>query len=108
MYGGGEGWELVSVLNQNYRRESDPTALFGYTIASYFLRTPGAMFQAGEPRSSTEAKFESVNEQAYPVARSPVQGTRRAARPETGRHDFLVERQAGGGCALADQAPVCA
>ncbi len=27
-------------MNQSYRRESDPTALYGYTIASYFLKRP--------------------------------------------------------------------
>ncbi len=37
---GAQGWELVGVMNQNYRRESDPTALYGYTIASYFLKRP--------------------------------------------------------------------
>ena len=35
---GAQGWELVGVMNQSYRRESDPTALYGYTIASYFLK----------------------------------------------------------------------
>ncbi len=37
---GSQGWELVGVMNQSYRRESDPTALYGYTIASYFLKRP--------------------------------------------------------------------
>ena len=37
---GSEGWELVVVMNQSYRRESDPTALYGYTIASYFFKRP--------------------------------------------------------------------
>jgi hypothetical protein len=35
---GSQGWELVGIMNQSYRRESDPTALYGYTIASYFLK----------------------------------------------------------------------
>ncbi len=37
---GAQGWDLVGVMNQSYRRETDPTALFGYTIASYFLKRP--------------------------------------------------------------------
>jgi Domain of unknown function (DUF4177) len=37
---GAEGWELVGIMNQSYRRETDPTALYGYTIASYFLKRP--------------------------------------------------------------------
>ncbi len=37
---GSQGWELVGVMNQSYRRESDPTAMYGYTIASYFLKRP--------------------------------------------------------------------
>ena len=37
---GAQGWELVGIMNQSYRRESDPTALYGYTIASYFLKRP--------------------------------------------------------------------
>jgi hypothetical protein len=35
---GMEGWELVSVINQSYRRESDPTTLYGYSIFSYFFK----------------------------------------------------------------------
>lgn len=45
---GSEGWELVGVMNQSYRRESDPTAMYGYTIASYFLKRP-AESQTIEP-----------------------------------------------------------
>lgn len=37
---GAEGWELVSVVNQNYRRESDPTTLYGYTVFSYYFKKP--------------------------------------------------------------------
>jgi Domain of unknown function (DUF4177) len=37
---GAQGWELVGIMNQSYRRETDPTALYGYTIASYFLKRP--------------------------------------------------------------------
>ncbi len=47
---GSQGWELVGVMNQSYRRESDPTALYGYTIASYFLKRP-AECPTDEPRS---------------------------------------------------------
>jgi len=35
---GRDGWELVSVVHQNYRREYDPTALFGYSFFSYFFK----------------------------------------------------------------------
>lgn len=37
---GTDGWELVAIMNQSYRRDTDPTALYGYTIASYFLKRP--------------------------------------------------------------------
>jgi hypothetical protein len=37
---GSQGWELVTVINQNFRRETDPTALYGYTLVSYFLKRP--------------------------------------------------------------------
>jgi len=37
---GAQGWELVGIMHQSYRRESDPTAMYGYTIASYFLKRP--------------------------------------------------------------------
>lgn len=37
---GAQGWELVGIMNQSYRRETDPTTLYGYTIASYFLKRP--------------------------------------------------------------------
>ena len=37
---GSQGWELVGVMNQSYRRETDPTALYGYSIVSYFLKRP--------------------------------------------------------------------
>lgn len=47
---GAQGWELVEIMNQSYRRETDPTALYGYTIASYFLKRP-AQASTGEPHS---------------------------------------------------------
>ncbi len=35
---GREGWELVSVALQSYRRDYDPTAMQGYSFFSYFLK----------------------------------------------------------------------
>jgi hypothetical protein len=35
---GEQGWELVSVVQQSYRREYDPTALYGYTFLSYYFK----------------------------------------------------------------------
>ncbi len=35
---GREGWELVSVVQQSYRREYDPTSLHGYSFFSYFFK----------------------------------------------------------------------
>jgi Domain of unknown function (DUF4177) len=35
---GREGWELVSVSLQSYRREYDPTSLQGYSFFSYFFK----------------------------------------------------------------------
>jgi hypothetical protein len=35
---GREGWELVSVTVQSYRREYDPTALQGYSFFSFFFK----------------------------------------------------------------------
>jgi hypothetical protein len=35
---GQEGWELVSVSVQSYRRDYDPTALQGYSFFSYFFK----------------------------------------------------------------------
>ncbi len=35
---GHEGWELVSVVQQGYRREYDPTSLYGYTFVSYYFK----------------------------------------------------------------------
>ena len=35
---GHDGWELVSVVQQSYRREYDPTTLYGYTFFSYYLK----------------------------------------------------------------------
>jgi len=35
---GQDGWELVSVVLQSYRRESDPVVLYGYTIFRYFFK----------------------------------------------------------------------
>jgi hypothetical protein len=37
---GAEGWELVAVVSQIYRRDTDPTALYGYTIFSYYFKKP--------------------------------------------------------------------
>jgi Domain of unknown function (DUF4177) len=34
---GSEGWELVAVAQQSYRREYDPTAMQGYSQFSYFF-----------------------------------------------------------------------
>ena len=86
---GAEGWELVSVLNQNYRRESDPTALFGYTIASYFLKRQAHLKQASREhrKRCLKARMDGRACPGCPVAR---RGPPRAAKPERGRHDFLV------------------
>jgi hypothetical protein len=35
---GREGWELVSVVLQGFRRESDPLALYGHTILRYYFK----------------------------------------------------------------------
>ena len=35
---GHEGWELVGVSQQGYRRDYDPTSLQGYTFFSYFFQ----------------------------------------------------------------------
>ena len=35
---GNDGWELVSVAVQSYRREYDPTSLQGYSTFSYFFK----------------------------------------------------------------------
>ena len=35
---GRDGWELVTVSSQSYRRDYDPTALQGYTTYSYFFK----------------------------------------------------------------------
>jgi hypothetical protein len=35
---GSEGWELVAVAQQSYRREYDPTAMQGYSQFSYFFK----------------------------------------------------------------------
>lgn len=35
---GQDGWELVSVLLQSYRRESDPAIFYGYTVFRYYFR----------------------------------------------------------------------
>ena len=37
---GALGWELVALMNQSYRRDTDPTALYGYSIVSYFFKRP--------------------------------------------------------------------
>jgi hypothetical protein len=33
-----DGWELVSVVLQSYRRESDAVDLYGYTIFRYYFK----------------------------------------------------------------------
>lgn len=33
-----DGWELVTVAVQGYRRDYDPTALQGYTFFTYFFK----------------------------------------------------------------------
>lgn len=35
---GQDGWELVSVVLQSYRRESDPTVFYGYTFFRYYFK----------------------------------------------------------------------
>jgi Domain of unknown function (DUF4177) len=35
---GRDGWELVSIVVQSYRRESDPAVFYGYTIFRYYLK----------------------------------------------------------------------
>jgi hypothetical protein len=35
---GSEGWELVAVTHQSYRREYDPTAMQGYSYFSYYFK----------------------------------------------------------------------
>jgi hypothetical protein len=35
---GQEGWELVAVVIQSYRRDTDPTILYGYTFMSHYFR----------------------------------------------------------------------
>lgn len=35
---GNDGWELVAVTHQSYRREYDPTAMQGYSHFSYFFK----------------------------------------------------------------------
>jgi hypothetical protein len=35
---GQDGWELVSVILQSYRRESDPAVFYGYTLFRYYFR----------------------------------------------------------------------
>jgi hypothetical protein len=35
---GEDGWELVSVAVQSYRREYDPTALQGYSFFTYVFK----------------------------------------------------------------------
>jgi hypothetical protein len=35
---GRDGWELVSVVIQSFRRESDPLVLYGHTILRYYFK----------------------------------------------------------------------
>jgi hypothetical protein len=35
---GRDGWELVSVVLQSYRRETDALALYGYAFMNYFFK----------------------------------------------------------------------
>ncbi len=58
---GSQGWELVGVMNQSYRRESDPTALYGYTIASYFLKRPA---ECASVESSPQHRMENHQDRA--------------------------------------------
>ncbi len=37
---GRDGWELVSVVLQTYRRDSDSMNAYGYTYFSYYLKKP--------------------------------------------------------------------
>jgi hypothetical protein len=46
---GQDGWELVSVVVQGYRRESDPTTYYGYTVFRYYFKR--VIEEAGEIRS---------------------------------------------------------
>ena len=44
---GRDGWELVSVVLQSFRRESDPVILYGYTIIRYYFKR-----EIEEPRAT--------------------------------------------------------
>ena len=35
---GRDGWELVSVVLQGFRRESDPLTLYGHTLLRYYFK----------------------------------------------------------------------
>jgi len=35
---GRDGWELVSVVFQGFRRESDPLVLYGHTLLRYYFK----------------------------------------------------------------------
>jgi Domain of unknown function (DUF4177) len=39
---GVQGWELVSVVSQSYRREYDPATLYGLTILQLYFKRPRA------------------------------------------------------------------
>jgi hypothetical protein len=45
---GPAGWELVGIMIQTFRRETNPTALYGYTIVSYFLKRPVSLASGQE------------------------------------------------------------
>jgi hypothetical protein len=44
---GREGWELISVVQQSYRREYDPTAMQGYSFFSYYFKREEPSTPAG-------------------------------------------------------------
>jgi hypothetical protein len=35
---GRDGWELVSVVLQGFRRESDPLVMYGHTLLRYYFK----------------------------------------------------------------------
>jgi hypothetical protein len=48
---GRDGWELVSVVLQSYRRETDPTVYYGYTFFRYYFKR-----EIEEPESVQERR----------------------------------------------------
>ena len=51
---GRDGWELVSVILQGFRRESDPLALYGHTFLRYYFKREieESSRMLGEPQQS--------------------------------------------------------